>query len=158
MRASTGQLNHTILRTIGNTPIVQLRNVVPKNSADVLIKLEYFNPTGSYKDRMALAMIEEAGKYRVIDYKTGSVNKKFPNIESLFTRNDDKRNSEAFQTLLYCWLYDKSGKLALTPGLYDIKGMNEDNFTPEFKMGGTEFLDFSLVSEEFERHLEDLMN
>ena len=101
---------------------------------------------------------EVAGKYRVIDYKTGSVNKKFPNIESLFTRNDDKRNSEAFQTLLYCWLYDKSGKLALTPGLYDIKGMNEDNFTPEFKMGGTEFLDFSLVSEEFERHLEDLIS
>lgn len=101
---------------------------------------------------------EVAGRSRVIDYKTGSVNKKFPNIESLFIRNDDKRNSEAFQTLLYCWLYDKSGKLALTPGLYDIKGMNEDSFTPEFKMGGTEFLDFSLVSEEFERHLEDLIS
>jgi len=54
------QLSPSTIYTVGNTPIVQLRKVVPKNSADVLIKLEYFNPTGSYKDRMALAMIEEA--------------------------------------------------------------------------------------------------
>jgi cysteine synthase len=50
------------LQTIGNTPIVQLQKIVPRGSADILIKLEYFNPTGSYKDRMALAMIEEAEK------------------------------------------------------------------------------------------------
>jgi len=34
--------------------------VLPPDCADVFVKLEYFNPTGSYKDRMALAMIEEA--------------------------------------------------------------------------------------------------
>ena len=59
----------TTLDTIGNTPIVQLQKIVPKGSADVLVKLEYFNPTGSYKDRMALAMIEEAEKRG--DLKTG---------------------------------------------------------------------------------------
>lgn len=48
------------LDAIGKTPIVQLQKIVPKGSADILVKLEYFNPTGSYKDRMALAMIEEA--------------------------------------------------------------------------------------------------
>ena len=48
------------LDAIGRTPIVQLKKIVPKSSADILVKLEYFNPTGSYKDRMALAMIEEA--------------------------------------------------------------------------------------------------
>src|SRR6516162_955116 len=48
------------LQAIGNTPLVQLHHVVPATSAQVLVKLEYFNPTGSYKDRMALAMIEEA--------------------------------------------------------------------------------------------------
>lgn len=48
------------LQAIGNTPLVRLHHVVPANSAEVLVKLEYFNPTGSYKDRMALAMIEEA--------------------------------------------------------------------------------------------------
>ena len=50
------------LEAIGHTPIVRLQKIVPPNSADVLVKLEYINPTGSYKDRMALAMIEEAEK------------------------------------------------------------------------------------------------
>ncbi len=49
-----------ILNAIGNTPLVQLTKVVPENSASVYVKLEYFNPTGSYKDRMALAIIEAA--------------------------------------------------------------------------------------------------
>ncbi len=55
-------MKHSILSTIGNTPIVQLQKIVPETSADVFVKLEYYNPTGSYKDRMALAMIEEAEK------------------------------------------------------------------------------------------------
>ena len=55
----------SILDTIGNTPIVKLNNVVPASAADVYVKLEFFNPAGSVKDRVALAMIqaaEEAGK------------------------------------------------------------------------------------------------
>jgi len=51
-----------IIQAIGNTPIVKLQKLVPQNSADVYVKLEYFNPTGSYKDRMALAIIENAEK------------------------------------------------------------------------------------------------
>ncbi len=51
------------LDTIGGTPIVRLNQVVPPGSADVLVKLEYFNPTGSYKDRMAKAMIEYAERH-----------------------------------------------------------------------------------------------
>jgi cysteine synthase A len=50
----------TILDTIGNTPLVKLTRVVPSYCAEVVVKLEYFSPTGSYKDRMALAMIEGA--------------------------------------------------------------------------------------------------
>ena len=67
------------LRTIGNTPIVRLQRVVDADCGDVYVKLEYFNPTGSYKDRMALAMIEEAerrGDLRpgmtVVEYTGGS--------------------------------------------------------------------------------------
>lgn len=48
----------TILDTIGNTPLLALRHVVPANGARILLKLESQNPTGSMKDRMALAMIE----------------------------------------------------------------------------------------------------
>lgn len=67
------------LEAIGMTPLVRLRKVVPSHAADVYVKLEYFNTTGSYKDRMALAMIEEAearGDLRpgmtVVEYTGGS--------------------------------------------------------------------------------------
>lgn len=49
-----------ILSTIGNTPLVRLRNIIPADCAAIYVKLEYLNPTGSYKDRLALAIIEEA--------------------------------------------------------------------------------------------------
>lgn len=52
----------TILSAIGNTPLVKLQKLVPSGCADVYVKLEYFNPTASYKDRMALAIIEAAEK------------------------------------------------------------------------------------------------
>ena len=51
-----------VLDLIGNTPMVRLHKVVEKNSADVLAKLEMFNPGGSVKDRIALNMIEQAEK------------------------------------------------------------------------------------------------
>jgi cysteine synthase A len=49
-----------ILDCIGNTSLLALRNIVPGNGARILLKLENENPTGSMKDRMALAMIEAA--------------------------------------------------------------------------------------------------
>jgi cysteine synthase A len=49
-----------ILDAIGNTSLVHLRKIVPAGSADVLVKLEGENPTGSMKDRMALAVISRA--------------------------------------------------------------------------------------------------
>ena len=67
------------LNAIGNTSIVRLRRVVPAGCADILVKLEWENPTGSMKDRMADAVIsraEEAGRlkagYTVIEYTGGS--------------------------------------------------------------------------------------
>jgi cysteine synthase A len=51
---------HDILQRIGNTSLLALRRVVPGNGARILLKLESENPTGSMKDRMALAMIEAA--------------------------------------------------------------------------------------------------
>jgi cysteine synthase A len=68
-----------ILHRIGNTSLVALRNIVPESGARVLLKLEDENPTGSMKDRMALAMIEAAeadGRLkpggRVVEYTAGS--------------------------------------------------------------------------------------
>jgi len=69
----------SVLQSIGRTPVVRLRRVVPKGAADILVKLEFFNPTGSYKDRMALAMIEGAEArgalapgMRVVEFTGGS--------------------------------------------------------------------------------------
>lgn len=56
------KITNSIVNLIGNTPIVKLNRVVPEDAADVYVKLEFFNPGGSIKDRIALAMVEEAEK------------------------------------------------------------------------------------------------
>ena len=73
------ELPRDILDCIGNTSLLALRNIVPANGARILLKLENENPTGSMKDRMALAMIEAAEKDgrlepggTVIEYTGGS--------------------------------------------------------------------------------------
>ena len=49
-----------ISELIGNTPMIRLGRIVPPDSAELLAKVEYFNPGGSVKDRICLAMIEDA--------------------------------------------------------------------------------------------------
>jgi cysteine synthase A len=68
-----------ILRAIGNTSMVRLRKVVPPHCGDIFVKLEWENPTGSVKDRMAQAVIsraEEDGRLKpgdtVVEYTGGS--------------------------------------------------------------------------------------
>jgi cysteine synthase A len=72
-------LSPDMLAAIGNTPLVQLRKIVPAGSARVVAKLESSNPTGGMKDRMALAAIEAAessGRLRpdstVVEYTGGT--------------------------------------------------------------------------------------
>jgi cysteine synthase len=72
-------LDLPILQTIGNTRLVPLRHIQPRNAAQILVKLEYENPTGSMKDRMALAMVQAAeqdGRLKpggsVVEYTGGS--------------------------------------------------------------------------------------
>ena len=68
-----------ILQAVGNTSMVRLRRIVPAGSAEILVKLEWENPTGSMKDRMALAVVEGAeadGRLKpgdsVVEYTGGS--------------------------------------------------------------------------------------
>lgn len=72
-------VRRNVLEAIGNTPLVKLNRVTKGLDTNVYIKLEYYNPTGSYKDRMALAMIEGAEREgllkpgdTVIEYTGGS--------------------------------------------------------------------------------------
>ena len=62
----------SILDAIGNTPLVRLRRCAPANGAELWLKLEYTNPTGSMKDRMALAMIEGAERDGLLGRATRS--------------------------------------------------------------------------------------
>jgi cysteine synthase A len=74
-----GSIAAGVLGGIGNTPLVQLRNVVPRGAGRVLAKLEWANPTGSMKDRMAHAAVERAeadGRLEpggtVVEYTSGT--------------------------------------------------------------------------------------
>jgi cysteine synthase A len=90
MSTQAPRLHASILHAIGNTPVVRLQKLVPPTSARVLVKLESFNPTGSYKDRMALSMIEEAearGALRpgmtVVEYTGGSTGSSLAFVRAL---------------------------------------------------------------------------
>ena len=72
-------MSEGVLAAIGNTPAVRLTKLVEPGMADVWVKLEGANPTGSYKDRMALAMVEGAERdgrlapgQPVVEYTGGS--------------------------------------------------------------------------------------
>ncbi|ORX81611.1 cysteine synthase A [Anaeromyces robustus] len=53
-------LKHSVIELIGNTPLVQLHRFDAGGDANIIVKLEYFNPASSVKDRIALALIEDA--------------------------------------------------------------------------------------------------
>ena len=72
-------MNHDVLNAIGNTSLVRLGKVVPRDCAEIYAKLEWENPTGSVKDRMAQSVIsraEEDGRLKpggtVVEYTGGS--------------------------------------------------------------------------------------
>ncbi len=73
------QLRKYILSAIGNTPLVELRQVVPEGCARVVVKMESANPTGSMKDRLAKVLIESAARNgrlkpggTVVEYTAGT--------------------------------------------------------------------------------------
>ena len=68
-----------IIASVGRTPLIELRRIVPRGHARVLVKLEGQNPTGSMKDRMALSVVDRAAASgrlpsggRVVEYTGGS--------------------------------------------------------------------------------------
>src|SRR5262245_44426706 len=73
------KVSQDVLKAVGNTPLVQLRKVVSPKGARILVKVEGANPTGSMKDRMAMAMIDAAERDgrlkpggKVVEYTGGS--------------------------------------------------------------------------------------
>ncbi len=63
-------IKNNLLELIGNTPLVRLNKITEPNTAEVVAKVEYFNPGGSVKDRIAINLINEAEKQGLIDKDT----------------------------------------------------------------------------------------
>ena len=91
------------LNAIGSTPIVRLKKIVPKDAAEVWIKLEGLNPTGSYKDRMAASVLQNAidrgdvkpgGK--VVEYTGGSTGTALAYVSAILGLNFTAVFSDAF--------------------------------------------------------------
>lgn len=60
------KIHNSVLELVGNTPVVRLNRLVDETCAEVLVKLEYFNPSGSVKDRAAYSLIQEAERRGLI--------------------------------------------------------------------------------------------
>ena len=65
-----GRIYNTIVETVGRTPLVKLNKVTTGVPATILLKCEFFNPLGSVKDRIGMAMIDDAEKRGIIDGET----------------------------------------------------------------------------------------
>jgi len=120
-----------ILQTIGNTPLVKLSKIVPENCADIFVKLEYFNPTGSYKDRMALAIIEEAEKRGdidrqsfIVEYTAGSTGTSFAFVCAVKGYRFKAISSDAFAK-------EKLQTIKLFGAELEIVPSIEGNITPD---------------------------
>ncbi len=70
MNTMINRIANSILELIGNTPLVRVNQIIKAESAAIYAKLEYFNPGGSVKDRIALSMIEDAERQGLL--KKGS--------------------------------------------------------------------------------------
>src|SRR3989338_2614144 len=64
--ATIKKIKNDVLGAIGNTPLVRLNKISKNTESDVYVKLEFMNPGGSIKDRMALYMIEDAEKKGIL--------------------------------------------------------------------------------------------
>ena len=120
------------LDLIGNTPILKLQKIVPKNSAEVWLKFEAKNPTGSYKDRMAKSVLENVLKRgdvtvgdTVVEYTGGSTGSslafvsaalglKFVAVFSDAFSSNKQRTMEAFGAKVHV---EKSNGKGITPEL-----------------------------------------
>ena len=97
---------------------------------------------------------------RVIDYKTGADNTNCKNIGSLFDSSNPLRNKAAFQTMLYCLMFEHSHPetSVLIPGIYSIKLLFGNDYDYKLKCNTTSITDFNAYKEEFSLHLSDLLS
>ena len=141
-----------ILEAIGNTSLVRLRKVVPPDCADVFVKLEWENPTGSVKDRMAQAVIsraEEDGRLKpgntVVEYTGGSTGASLALVCAAKGYRIKIVSSDAFSQEKLDQMAALGAELTLVPsegGSHDQEAdPGHDRDRPKVEPGATHLLD-----------------
>jgi CRISPR/Cas system-associated exonuclease Cas4 (RecB family) len=99
---------------------------------------------------------------RIIDYKTGRIDRKISSLDDLFDRTQKNRNHAVFQTLLYAKLFYHSGyepEIAIVPGLYPIRELNSNDFDYHLQAGSgkkkEKFKDYRNLDDIFTEKLRD---
>lgn len=113
-------ISPNILEAIGDTPIVELRGIVPKGCSRILAKIEWANPTGSMKDRMAKAAIEGAARKghlkpggTVVEYTAGTTGVSLALVCAALGYNLEVVSSDAFSEEKLRTIAALGGKLTL---------------------------------------------
>ena len=96
---------------------------------------------------------------RVIDYKTGADKTEFKDLPSIFDSNNRQRNKAAFQTLLYCMMYEHEnpGTDPILPGIYSTKLLFTPNYTYSLKCNKEPIHRFKPYEPEFQALLTELL-
>lgn len=97
--------------------------------------------------------------FRIIDYKTGGDSTDFTDIASVFDTENKKRNKAAFQTMLYCLMFDHThpGDTPLIPGIYSTKQLFGKEYDFRLECDKVRITDFHRYEEEFRQYLEALL-
>ena len=126
-------MTESVLAAIGNTPLVQLQRVTPANGARVLVKLEWRNPTGSMKDRMALGLIsswEADGRIKpgdtIVEYTGGSTGTSLAFVCGAKGYRMHAVSSKAFSQEKLDLMVALGAQLTLVP--YGGRGMRREMF------------------------------
>jgi cysteine synthase A len=126
-------MSESILAAVGNTSLVQLRHVVPNNGANIFAKLEWQNPTGSMKDRMALGLISKMEAERrikrgdtIIEYTGGSTGTSLAFVCGAKGYKMHAVSCKAFSQEKLDHMTALGAQLTLVP--YDGQGMRREMF------------------------------
>src|SRR5438445_9471325 len=126
---SKGQIYNDIVETVGNTPLVRLNKVTAGVPATILLKCEFFNPLGSVKDRIGMAMIEDAEKRGIIDHDTTLIEPTSGNTGIALAFVAAAKGYQLILTMPETMSLERrtllamlGAKLVLTPGTEGMKG------------------------------------